>query len=346
MLERVKKFLKQLVGIDHDDLKNESLKTLPQWDDRDPAQSLDALYVLFVHSPCTETINWYFKSRRWKRRFGLGVRLLAIAAAGAGAIIPIIGGKYIISISKYTIEIESEWAAIALLIGAGLIWVDRLLGLTSGWTRYVLSGLEAAALREESAITWMETKRAWSISAATAKPVPDPTQIDTALKLIKGMSQQVREIVRKETSEWVTEFRSSLEQIDSLVKARLQESQKRLDEFRAKEEEERKKAQVDAIAKATAIKDAILNVTVPNGAGCVVVVDNGAGSKVTKTGQIVGFKDLAPGSWEITATGTVTDTNGNPVTDANGNPFKGFAGQTLFLKAGDSPSLTLNLAKS
>ena len=180
-----------------EDLTRDALSDLPQWTPDDVRGSLRAVFETYVTDHITDSIDWYFHRRGRKRRLGFAVRLGAIAAAGAGVTIPVLASLW--TDDAGVPMVSAGWTAIALLLGAGLIWVDGFLDGTSGWLRYATTGLALTELRDDAVLRWLAEETQWTGE-------PDDAQITDALTLIRDLNAHANTIVREETAAWRTQF--------------------------------------------------------------------------------------------------------------------------------------------
>ncbi len=205
------------------DLVRDGLQHLPDWHSNDPRAGLNALFDSFVFQPMSENIAWYFDKRRTKKRLGRTIRILAIVAAGLAALIPVLAELWP---DDWEVRLSPAWGAVAILLGAGLVWMDRFLDGTSGWLRYVRTGLQAAELRDEAVLEWTEACSRWNGAQ------PDDQQIAVALTLLGDLNKRAHAVVREETAVWMQEFQDSLKQLDLMLQSRLERKEKAAEERR------------------------------------------------------------------------------------------------------------------
>jgi hypothetical protein len=172
-------------------------RVLPLGDWGQPAQRLDELYR-WVERGALETAAWYLADRVWKRR---GARLLRAGAAGgavAGAALPLldmtgmVGGV-------------APWGYLALLLGVACVAGDRFFGVTSGWIRDVATAQAVQRRLQVLQFDW---------ASESVREVLGPAEgtaseaADRCLGVLRRFAEDVTELVRVETADWMVEFRT------------------------------------------------------------------------------------------------------------------------------------------
>ncbi|MER5935051.1 SLATT domain-containing protein [Streptomyces sp. NPDC002054] len=172
-------------------------RPFPLGDWGEPAERLDELYRR-VEADALRTAEWYLSDRAWKRR---GARLLrAGAALGAvtGAAMPLL---------ELTGAVPGALAYgyLSLLLGAACLACDRFFGLTSGWMRDVATAQAVQRRLQTLQFDW---------ASENVREVLGPTEgtaseaADRCLTVLRRFSEDITELVRSETADWMVEFRS------------------------------------------------------------------------------------------------------------------------------------------
>ncbi|MFF0161733.1 SLATT domain-containing protein [Streptomyces sp. NPDC005263] len=176
-------------------------RAFPHGDWGEPAVRLDELYR-WVERGAMETASWYLADRVWKRR---GARMLRVGAAGgtvAGAALPLldltgaVGGV-------------APWGYLALLLGVACVVGDRFFGVTSGWMRDVATAQAVQRRLQALQFDWA------SESVREVLGPADGTASEAAercLGVLRRFSEDVTELVRAETADWMVEFRTGAAQ--------------------------------------------------------------------------------------------------------------------------------------
>ncbi|MFG3152288.1 SLATT domain-containing protein [Streptomyces sp. NPDC048219] len=172
-------------------------RALPLGDWALPAERLDELYR-WVEQGALETAAWYLTDRVWKRR---GARLLRGGAALgvlAGAALPLLdmtgvaGGV-------------GPWGYLALLLGVACVAGDRYFGVTAGWMRDVATAQAVQRRLQALQFDWA------SESVREVLGPADGTASEAAercLGVLRRFSEDVTELVRAETADWMVDFRT------------------------------------------------------------------------------------------------------------------------------------------
>ncbi|MFJ3667672.1 SLATT domain-containing protein [Streptomyces sp. NPDC090106] len=172
-------------------------RTFPLGDWGEPALRLDELYR-WVESGALETASWYLTDRVWKRRGARALRAGAAAGAATGAALPlldltgVVGGV-------------APWGYLALMIAVACVAVDRFFGVTSGWIRDVATAQAVQRRLQVLQFDW---------ASESVREVLGPTDgtageaAERCLAVLRRFSEDVTELVRVETADWMVEFRT------------------------------------------------------------------------------------------------------------------------------------------
>ncbi|MEU7647672.1 SLATT domain-containing protein [Streptomyces huasconensis] len=172
-------------------------RAFPLGDWGEPAERLDELYR-WVERGALETAEWYLTDRGWKRR---GARLLragaALGAVGAG-VLPLLD-------LAGAVSGVATWGFVSLLAGAACVGCDRFFGLTSGWMRDVATAQAVQRRLQALQFDW---------ASESVREVLGPAEgtageaAERCLGVLRKFSEDVTELVRAETSDWMVEFRA------------------------------------------------------------------------------------------------------------------------------------------
>ncbi|MET8164125.1 SLATT domain-containing protein [Streptomyces sp. NPDC005329] len=172
-------------------------RTFPLGDWGEPAERLDELYR-WVERGALETAAWYLADRVWKRRVARALRTGAAAGAVCAAALPLLDLARVLGGA-------APWGYLALLLAVACVAVDRFFGVTSGWIRDVATAQAVQRRLQVLQFDWA------SESVREVLGPAEGTASDAAercLAVLRRFSEDVSELVRTETADWMVEFRT------------------------------------------------------------------------------------------------------------------------------------------
>jgi hypothetical protein len=162
-----------------------------------------------VASKIEMTAAWYMRGKKGRRIFCRFSRVGAVVLATLAAAQPTIAEIYR---SQDRLLVRPGIATILALAAAALLLLDRFFGASTGWVRYISSGLALNDLRDEFEAMWRLETAAWG----DAEPNIDQTK--HTVTVLQGFITRVNDIVRAETEAWKAEFQSALQQVEEYAK--------------------------------------------------------------------------------------------------------------------------------
>ncbi|WP_030199442.1 SLATT domain-containing protein [Streptomyces sp. NRRL S-87] len=172
-------------------------RPFPLGDWGEPAERLDELYR-WVEADALRTAEWYLSDRAWKRRGARVLRGAAAAGAVTGAMLPLTELTGLLADG-------ASYGYLALLLAAAALACDRFFGLTSGWMRDVATAQAVQRRLQTLQFDW---------ASENVREVLGPTEgtaseaAERCLTVLRRFSEDVTELVRSETADWMVEFRS------------------------------------------------------------------------------------------------------------------------------------------
>ncbi|MFE0328304.1 SLATT domain-containing protein [Streptomyces sp. NPDC003753] len=172
-------------------------RPFPHGDWGEPAQRLDELYR-WVERRALETAAWYLANRVWKRRGAQALRAGAAVGAVCGAGLPLLDLTGVA-------DGVAPWAYLSLLVGVACVAGDRYFGVTSGWMRDVATAQAIGRRLQALQFDW---------ASESVREVLGPTEgtaaeaAERCLSVLRRFSEDVTELVRAETADWMAEFRT------------------------------------------------------------------------------------------------------------------------------------------
>ncbi len=191
------------------------LHNLP-WKDSDVENSLVELRR-YVESEAQRQIDWYYAKKTRKARVSIVLRFTAIVLFVLGGLVPIIKATLPADvIAKLPFDFGQ---AGYLLIGvaAGCVGLDRFFGYSTGWIRYITTGMSIEKSLEEYRMEW-----ARNIARLRGAP-PNEEQLDQLIQICQTFSLAIKSQVEQETKAWVAEFQSNLTQLEKDLQAKADE---------------------------------------------------------------------------------------------------------------------------
>ncbi|GAA2150162.1 SLATT domain-containing protein [Kitasatospora kazusensis] len=176
-----------------------SARQFPLGDWGEPAERLEELYR-WSEERAVEAIDWYRRDRLWKRRWARLLRFGAAAFASVGVTAPLVA-------LTGSADRAAEWGYVALAVSAACFGADRAFGLTSGWMRDVSTAQALQRRLEAFQFDW---------ASECVREVLGPTEgtageaAERCLGVLRRFCEDVSELVRSETSDWMLEFRATM----------------------------------------------------------------------------------------------------------------------------------------
>ncbi|KUO16932.1 SLATT domain-containing protein [Streptomyces dysideae] len=172
-------------------------RTFPLGDWGEPADRLDELYR-WVERGALETAAWYLADRVWKRRGARALRCGAAAGAVAGAALPLLDMTGVVGG-------VAAWGYLALLLGVACVAGDRFFGVTSGWIRDVATAQAVQRRLQVLQFDWASecVREVLGPAEGTASEAAE-----RCLGVLRRFAEDVTELVRAETADWMVEFRT------------------------------------------------------------------------------------------------------------------------------------------
>lgn len=172
-------------------------RPFPLGDWGEPAERLDELYQ-WVEDGALRVAAWYLADRVWKRRLARVLRATATLASVVAAALPLLDLVGVL-------DNGAGWGYLALLLAVGCVAADWSFGLTSGWMRDVATAQAVQRRLETLQFEW---------ASESAREVLGPTEgtaseaAERCLTVLRRFSEDITDLVRTETADWMVEFRS------------------------------------------------------------------------------------------------------------------------------------------
>ncbi|MFJ9540886.1 SLATT domain-containing protein [Streptomyces sp. NPDC101225] len=172
-------------------------RAFPLGDWGEPAERLHELYRWVEHG-ALQTAAWYLADRAWKRRGARALRAGAAVGAVTGAALPLLNLTGVAAGPP-------TWGYLALLLAVACLAVDRYFGVTSGWMRDVATAQAVQRRLQVLQFDW---------ASESVREVLGPAEgtaseaAERCLGILRRFCEDVTELVRTETADWMVEFRT------------------------------------------------------------------------------------------------------------------------------------------
>lgn len=175
--------------------------------DWSPAKRIESLEKLrgYAESEAAKANHWYLRKRRSKRMLGRGLRMLAILMAGGAGLVPVVSQLWQ---SEGRPLLAPGWSPLLLGVAGICILLDRFLGGTSSWLRYVRASQKIGELARAFRFDWEAQRVGLDVADAGGERTIE------GISMCRKLLSDVDRIVREETQAWADEFRSVLRQVD------------------------------------------------------------------------------------------------------------------------------------
>ncbi|WP_435851248.1 SLATT domain-containing protein [Streptomyces thermolilacinus] len=172
-------------------------RPFPLGDWGEPAERLHELYR-WVEGNALRTVDWYLTDRVWKRRGARALRTGTALGGVLGAALPLLD-------LTDALDGAAGWGYLSLLLAAACLACDRYFGVTSGWMRDVATAQAVQRRLQALQFDW---------ASESVREVLGPAEGTSAeaaercLGVLRRFSEDVTELVRAETADWMVEFRA------------------------------------------------------------------------------------------------------------------------------------------
>ena len=183
-----------------------------QWDPENPAAFVGALADA-VGGEAEKAITWYLEKKDGQRLLSRTFRVAAIVLVMAAALLPILGEIFKTE-GRSSIWLSPGWASVALVLAATLLVLDRFYGCSSSWMRFMATEMQIREALHAFRMDFHILRTDWPGGK------PSEKQVREGLERCRGFLAQLDGLLRAELDAWVQEFRTSLKDIDEMVKLR------------------------------------------------------------------------------------------------------------------------------
>jgi hypothetical protein len=268
-----------------------------EWDNANTPHSLERIRKI-LEADAENAIKWYYTNKRKNVWYSQALRLGAVILGGIGAVIPFVATTLAVKAPGADTQLEmlkiNQWGYVFLVAAGTCVAVDKLFGFSSCWLRFVEAAMRLQTLLGKFRVEWYRQM----VLADLGGPTPEAVskQFDTLL----DFTGRIREVIERETGDWITEFRSNLTKLSEDTKAMQEAREKQI---------QGQVDQVRQLAKEREHKSGAIVVTIKNfaalGAGFTwsLELDNEPRKANIERAQFI-VKGLDPGTCLVSARGT------------------------------------------
>lgn len=177
------------------------------WAVKPTADQVAELYNL-AQNDAQAAADWYAERKGRKSALSGLLRVAAVVLGVTGGLSPVIAG---LSPGEAAQALRISQIGFLLIgLAAGLVVVDRLFGISSGWLRYMTTLTAIERRRAAFAQDWARL-----LLEAGAQP-----KVELFLARTAEFRAAVADLVDAETEAWVVEFRTSVSDLEAMVRSR------------------------------------------------------------------------------------------------------------------------------
>ena len=180
-----------------------------KWNDIDAAAiSINELYAV-VHGKAQAVGRWYMQKRRDQKFAAQWLRGLAAVFAASGSVIPLLA-------LVWPNAIRSDIGYILFVAAGACLLLNRSLGISSSWIRYVTTAFHITTALEEFQLQWAQTMARLAGKPSTQEEVAE------LLAMLTEFTKRINKLVEDETNVWAVAFNEDLSQLEKTVISRAQ----------------------------------------------------------------------------------------------------------------------------
>lgn len=180
-----------------------------KWDDINAAAvSINELYSV-VHSKAQAVGRWYLQKRHDQKFAAQWLRGFAAVFAASGSVVPLMA-------LVWPNVIRSDIGYILFVAAGACLLLNRSLGISSSWIRYVTTAFHITTALEEFQLQWAQ-----AMARLNGKP-SSQEEVAVLLTMLIEFTQLINQLVEDETNIWAIAFNEDLSQLEKRVISKAQ----------------------------------------------------------------------------------------------------------------------------
>lgn len=174
-------------------------RPFPDLTGQQPSAILNSLRE-WAEGQAEDTIAWYLRDKAVRRRISRLLRGCAILLGIAGGVVPLL--------SAASAGIGASWGYVLLAMAGGCLAFDHFFGLSSAWMRDIATAQALQRTLTEFRLDWATTGLRTEADGRYGPVGPEVAR--QREELIRVLVTRTAELVEAETSEWLSEFRTNI----------------------------------------------------------------------------------------------------------------------------------------
>ena len=154
-----------------------------------------------VEARVIASINWYLSEKKRKALWSRLLRFVAVVGVASGAATPLL--------AQMSNSISLVWGYLALGVAAFAVGMDRALGFSATWLRYMRTAVHLQQILKRAQLEWA------NCSVARGRSLP----VERAWLILINLDEEASRIIRDETEEWSIDTRSQLRDMEGRAKS-------------------------------------------------------------------------------------------------------------------------------
>ncbi|HEY5532144.1 MAG TPA: SLATT domain-containing protein [Candidatus Anoxymicrobiaceae bacterium] len=146
-------------------------------------------------------INYYITKTKWNRRMGWGIRLVSAISVAVAAVLPTI--SQLLTNSAGHTKLPPVYATLAAAFAAALFGLDRTLGWSNAWIRYMKTAGAIHTLLDGFNLQWSKAR------SRLSRKGPQVTEIPQMIDLAKEFVDRVNKTIETETKTWISDYKKA-----------------------------------------------------------------------------------------------------------------------------------------